>query len=77
MTDDLKQIWQAEGAAETFTKPENLMDRSSTFERKIRRRNILEYAAGVLVLLAQFPLVHHGQACIGLALSVDGVRYFM
>ena len=55
MTDDLKQIWQAEGAAETFTKPENLMDRSSTFERKIRRRNILEYAAGVLVLLASVP----------------------
>ena len=55
MTDDLKQIWQANAAAETFTNPENLMTRSSAFERKIRLRNLLEYAAGALVLLVSVP----------------------
>lgn len=55
MTDDLKQIWQAEGAAETFTNPEEFMKRSTGFERTIRRRNLLEYAAGVLLLCIEVP----------------------
>ena len=46
MANDLQTIWQAEGTVDSFTKPEDLMKRTTKFERTIRRRNIVEYAAG-------------------------------
>lgn len=55
MTDDLKQIWQAEGAAEGFADPATLTKRSTAFERRIRRRNFIEYAAGALLLCLEAP----------------------
>ena len=55
MTDDLKRIWQAEGAAGTFTRPEELVDRTSMFERRVRRRNLIENAAGALLLCLEVP----------------------
>ena len=56
MANDLQQIWCAGSGADTFTNPEDFMDRSSAFERKIRRRNILEYAAGALIVLVAAPM---------------------
>jgi len=55
MTNDLQHIWQAEGAAQTFTNPEELQKRSTGFERTIRRRNLIEYAAGALLLCLEVP----------------------
>tara|TARA_B100000678_G_scaffold118826_1_gene99690 strand:- start:3104 stop:3676 length:573 start_codon:yes stop_codon:yes gene_type:complete len=57
MIDDLQHIWRAEGSAETFTNPEDLMDRTSTFERTVRRRNFIEYAAGILLLCLEVPAI--------------------
>ena len=50
MTDELRTIWQADGKPDSFTRPEDLMNRSSAFERKVRIRNIAEYAAGAIVI---------------------------
>ncbi|GAB5347590.1 hypothetical protein [Alteriqipengyuania sp. 357] len=55
MTDDLRHIWQAESAAQTFTDPEELVRRSTGFERTIRRRNLIEYVAGALLLCLEVP----------------------
>ena len=55
MANDLQQIWRAESTANTFTNPEDLMDRTSAFERKVRRRNLIEYAAGGLIMLVGTP----------------------
>ena len=55
MTDDLKHIWQAEDAAGIFTRPEELVHRTSRFERQVRRRNLIEYAAGALLLCLEVP----------------------
>ena len=55
MTDDLKQIWQADAAAGGFADPATLATRSTAFERRIRRRNFIEYAAGALLLCLGGP----------------------
>lgn len=65
MANDLQHIWQADGAAQTFTNPEDFMHRSGQFERRIRRRNILEYAAGVFIFAIAAPAA--------VAFAIDGM----
>jgi len=55
MTDDLQTIWRAVGSADGFTEPEELKSRMSMFERRIRRRNMFEYAAGGMLLCFEIP----------------------
>lgn len=55
MTDDLQNLWRTDGAQDSFTNPEDLVNRSTAFERTIRRRNLIEYAAGVLLLCLEVP----------------------
>ena len=55
MTNDLQHIWRADDAENSFTIPESLKNRSSAFERKVRRRNLIEYAAGALIVLVSAP----------------------
>lgn len=55
MANDLQHIWRADSGPGTFTNPEDLMHRSTAFERTIRRRNIVEYAAGALIVLLATP----------------------
>ena len=55
MPNDLQNIWRAESSADTFTNPEDLVKRTTQFERKVRRRNLIEYAAGALLLCFEVP----------------------
>ena len=55
MTDDLQKLWHADAAAGSFTDPTRLEKRRTGFERTIRRRNLIEYAAGALLLCLEVP----------------------
>lgn len=83
MANDLQQIWCAESTAETFTKPEDLMNRTSTFERKIKRRNWIEYAAGALVMVfatpaaAMFAMTGEPGLAVAMLLTVIGTGIVM
>ena len=55
MADDLQNIWCATSAPHGFTDPADLAKRTTGFERTIRRRNFIEYAAGVLLLCIEVP----------------------
>jgi uncharacterized membrane protein (DUF485 family) len=46
MTDPLFDRWTAEGADARFTQADELVRKRTEFERRIRRRNLIEYAAG-------------------------------
>ncbi len=50
MTDSLLDRWAAEGADAHFTGPHELAHKRTEFERRIRRRNLIEYAAGGFVV---------------------------
>ncbi|USA40589.1 hypothetical protein [Pelagerythrobacter marinus] len=50
MTRTLFDQWAAEGASARFTPGDALADRRTRFERRVRRRNLTEYAAGALVI---------------------------
>ncbi len=72
MTDNLQTLWHAQNAADTFTQPGDLMDRTSTFERQVRRRNLIEYAAGGFVLAISIPaaVLFASIGITGMALSM-------
>ena len=55
MTDSLQQLWRADDGAGGFTDPARLEKRRTRFERTIRRRNLIEYAAGALLLCLEVP----------------------
>ncbi|MEL7689643.1 hypothetical protein [Citromicrobium bathyomarinum] len=57
MTDNLQTLWHAHAAENAFTQPEDLMNRTSSFERQVRRRNVIEYLAGALVIALTIPMV--------------------
>ena len=57
MNDNLQTLWHAQAADNAFTQPEDLMARTSSFERQVRRRNVIEYLAGGFVLALTIPLV--------------------
>lgn len=50
MTDPLQQQWAALGAGSQFTRSDELACKRTQFESRIRRRNLVEYAAGGLVM---------------------------
>ena len=50
MTDDFTNKWRGEDAGAHFTDPARLEGKASLFERRVTRRNRIEYAAGVLVI---------------------------
>ncbi|GAA0276614.1 hypothetical protein GCM10009127_16670 [Alteraurantiacibacter aestuarii] len=49
--DEARRSWQSSGSASALPPLEELRTRADTFRRKIQRRNLIEYLAGVLVLL--------------------------
>ncbi len=49
--DDTKQLWKSQPAATLALSDQDLLQYASKFQRTIRRRNIGEYAAAVLVVL--------------------------
>ena len=55
MTDSLQQLWHTDEGVEAFTDPARLAKRSTAFERTIRRRNLVEYAAAALLLCLEVP----------------------
>ncbi|MEL7728440.1 hypothetical protein AAG612_02765 [Citromicrobium bathyomarinum] len=55
MANDLQHIWRTDDAPRSFTRPEDLVKRSTRFERTIRRRNFIEYVAGALLLCLEVP----------------------
>jgi cytochrome bd-type quinol oxidase subunit 2 len=50
MTDPLFTRWAAEGADARFTDPDALRRMRTQFERRVRRRNLVEYLAGAVVV---------------------------
>ena len=72
MTDNLQTLWHAQAADTAFTQPEDLMERTSSFERQVRRRNRLEYFAGGFVIALTIPLVvlFVGIGLMGMAVSM-------
>jgi hypothetical protein len=49
--EQLKQLWQAQAAATTALPLHELRQRADSFQRRIGRRNRIEYAAGAVVVL--------------------------
>lgn len=64
MTDSLLACWSAIAPDATFSAPSDCTLRAARFERKIRRRNILEYAAGTIVM-AVFAAFGIGAIAVG------------
>lgn len=50
MTDPLLDRWATEGADARFTGADEMAHKRTEFERRVRRRNLIEYAAGGLVI---------------------------
>jgi hypothetical protein len=47
--DDLRALWQSMPSAPVAITADEMRARAARFERKVRRRNLIEYAAGVFV----------------------------
>ncbi|MAK99405.1 MAG: hypothetical protein CL803_07850 [Citromicrobium sp.] len=72
MTDNLQTLWHAQAAENAFTQPDDLMQRTSSFERQMRRRNLIEYLAGGFVLALSIPaaVLFASIGLTGMALSM-------
>lgn len=51
MTDKPFSFWTSQNTAASFSEPGACQARATAFEKKIRRRNVIEYAAGGLVIV--------------------------
>ena len=69
MTDPLLNQWAALGAESRFTRSEHLVRKRTQFERRIRRRNLVEYLAGGFVMVvfgwAAWLSAQAGEAVVG------------
>lgn len=71
--------WQSASTSAAFSEPSECSVRATKFERTIRRRNFLEYAAGIVVSIVMgasaFGAFSEGETAIGaaLVLTVVGV----
>lgn len=52
MTNDLQSLWQSMPTPIVAITADEMRARASTFERKVKRRNLIEYAAAAFVILA-------------------------
>ncbi len=76
---DPRNLWQGQEGENVTITLEEIRLRAARFERRIRRRNFREYAAGVLLIawfLATFHLLH-GLDLLGPVLVTAGVIYVM
>ena len=51
MDEELRDLWQTQRAEERKMSLEEIRQKARTFEKAIRRRNLIEYVAGAIVLL--------------------------
>lgn len=51
MTEDRFRFWTERALTATFSEPGECETRATAFERTVRRRNMMEYAAGALVIV--------------------------
>lgn len=58
-SDDLQALWRAQPTEHQPMTLAEIHQRARTMRRKVRRRNLTEYAAGVLVILGFAPVLLH------------------
>jgi hypothetical protein len=58
-SDDLQALWRAQPSEHEPMTLAEIHQRARTMQRKVRRRNLTEYVAGVLVILAFAPVLLH------------------
>lgn len=77
MKDDIIALWQSDQSQSQFTDDMSVTARKTRFERKVRRRNLIEYAAGglgiLLFLLAAVLMAQKGVFSVAAALAAAAI----
>lgn len=79
-SDEMKNLWQSQPTEPPSARPEDLRRRMDKFERRVFRRNMREYAAGVVVIagFGYFGWTLHGLLIrVGAGLIIAGALLVM